>query len=77
MTASPFAAIPYSPRQHFALYFHAAVLRVLDLARAHFDSVERHLRSETPGKKRAPRPLRDRALWFKTPSIIVEVERET
>ena len=40
MTASPFAALPHSPRQHFALYFHAAVLRVLDLVRAHFDSAE-------------------------------------
>src|SRR6186713_2045417 len=40
MTADPFAALPYSPRQHFALYFHAAILRVLELARDHLGSAE-------------------------------------
>src|SRR3954471_3400792 len=40
MSAGPFAALPYGSRQHFALYFHAAVLRLLDLARDHLGSAE-------------------------------------
>src|SRR5688572_7624126 len=40
MSAGPFAALPYSPRQHFALYFHAAILRVLETARDHLGSAE-------------------------------------
>src|SRR4051812_39897137 len=40
MNPGPFAALSYSPRQHFALYFHAAVLRVLELAHDHVGSVD-------------------------------------
>jgi len=40
MSSGSFAALPYSPRQHFALYFHAAVLRVLELARDHFGTAD-------------------------------------
>jgi hypothetical protein len=40
MNPGPFAALPYSPRQQFALYFHAAVLRVLELAHDHFGTAD-------------------------------------